>query len=233
MRSAEILVFEDNSWADMSAKIICETVDNVCALQGSCNIMLTGGRSAKSIYQHLSNSSFLEQKKINIYFSDERCVSLDDNESNYNMVNSVLIAGCKNKNLSIYPIYGDVFDKQNESIRYESLLPDTIDVLLLSIGEDSHIASLFPQDKTLIENKKKVVPVTVPKKPFSRISITPVVINSAIRIFCFGQGVIKGNALASVFNDNTDILSVPAKLALHATWLLDHTAYRTMKQVYK
>ena len=230
MRSAKILVFDDNYWADKSAKIICETVDNICELQGLCNIMLTGGRSAKLIYQKLSNSSFLEHNKINLYFSDERCISHDDYESNYNMVNNVLLASCKNKNISLYPIYGDVYDKQNESIRYESLLPNRIDVLLLSIGEDSHIASLFPYDKTLTENQKKVVPVIGPKKPFSRISITPVVINSAKRIFCFGQGAIKGKALAAVFTDKMDILSVPAKLALHGTWLMDYTAYQTMNQ---
>lgn len=233
MTSAEILVFEDEQWVDKSAKIIQETVDDICKLKDSCSIMLTGGRSAEKIYREWSNSSFLEQNRITFYFGDERCVSHNDTQSSYHMVSKVLLTDSIHKDITIYPIYGDAIDKKKEANRYAALLPSKIDILLLSIGEDAHIASIFPYDRILMERQKKVVPVTGPKEPFSRISITPVVISSALRIFCFGQGATKGKALASVFNDTLDILSIPAKLALQGTWLIDHSANRAMKQFFK
>jgi 6-phosphogluconolactonase len=226
----DILVFDDRQWVSESAKIISKAVENICKLKGSCNLMLTGGRSAEKIYKEWTSSGFLEQNKINFYFGDERCVPLADSESNYRMAIDALLAGSKKENITIYPVNGDAVDKEKEAKRYEALLPCKIDILLLSIGEDGHIASLFPQDKLLIENERKMMLVKCPKKPFSRISISPVVIRSAGKIFCFGQGSSKGKALAAVFKSESEVLKVPAKLAVRGTWLLDRSAQLVMNQ---
>ncbi len=225
-QTTEIISFEDPHWAVESAGVLNRYVENVCAEKGSCSILLTGGRGAQCVYNEWRN--FLSSHKIDFYFGDERCVPLSDPESNYRLVMESLLSDEPTEKITIYPIQGDAVHKEEEAKRYAALLPDTIDILLLSIGEDAHIASLFPQSEILLEKERKVMPATGTKKPFSRFTITPVVIRAAGRIFCFGQGPAKGKALALIFNGQNDFLSVPAKLALHGTWLLDHSAENAM-----
>ena len=104
------------------------------------------------------------------------------------------------------------------------MLPESIDVLFLSVGSDGHIASLYPQSNALNEKTKSVVPVVGPKPPPERLTITTSVIQPAKSTFLFAQGKEKGQILAQALESPNNIASFPARLVLGATWILDTDA---------
>jgi 6-phosphogluconolactonase len=160
-------------------------------------------------------------ESINFYFGDERCVDTNSPYSNYNMVIN-LLPNYFNKN-RFYRIIGDSKDANKECLRYSALLPERIDILLLSIGEDSHIASLFP-GFDLISNPNKVITSQSPFHKYQRITITNDVIDSSIQVFCLAKGKAKGQALANSLKENSTITEYPARLVKSKKWLLDFSA---------
>ena len=106
--------------------------------------MLTGESSAKRLYVYWSDTKFLKQRKIVYYFGDERCVPTDHPYSNYCMVQQTISQERVPKVGRIFRMDVEMNDLEMASKKYENLLPESIDILLLSVGSDGHIASLFP-----------------------------------------------------------------------------------------
>jgi len=79
-------------------------------------------------------------------------------------------------------------DLEKAAKAYETLLPNSIDILLLGIGEDGHIASLFPNSPQLQEQKRLCLPITGPKPPYKRLTVTPPLIKSAKTTYILAQG---------------------------------------------
>ena len=102
------------------------------------------------------------------------------------------------------------------------LLPDSIDVLLLGVGEDGHIASLFPNSTALQELNRRVISITGPKPPFKRLTVTPQVITKARSVFVLATGSAKAAMLYAALDNPNDIETLPARITLGGTWLIDH-----------
>ncbi len=223
-----IKIYSNKTWAEKSAKIIYSSIYTTCLEKGFCKILLTGGRSAEYVYNFLSDL-LTSDLNLYLYFGDERCVHPEDPESNFGLVMRSLLKNNLSKNFKIFRIYGEAKDLELEVKRYETVLPDEIDILLLSIGEDAHIASLFPGDIKIHECDKRLAIVNGPKPPNPRITITPKLINSVKKIFCFASGYAKSRALSFVFQDRGDSLSYPAKLIVNCNWLIDISAAEIIK----
>jgi 6-phosphogluconolactonase len=111
-------------------------------------------------------------------------------------------------------------DLDEAAEEYGTILPNTIDILILSMGEDGHIASLFPNSPVLNESIKRVRSVIGNKPPYERLTITPSVLNCAdnIYILAFGQEKLK---LFERLEENIgDFHSIPARLVIHGNWFL-------------
>ena len=76
------------------------------------------------------------------YFGDERCVAKDHKESNYYLVKNAFNYAIDDNNL--IGICGNSIDHIKEAEKYARTLPKEIDIALFSVGEDGHIASIFP-----------------------------------------------------------------------------------------
>jgi len=125
-------------------------------------MMLTGGYTAKQLYQHWAVSKPWNHSKIVYFFGDKRCVPPDHQDSNYGMVKRSLFPkgtpiGCK-----VIRMEGELSEREAPARNYEQMLPESIDILLLSVGSDGHIASLFPRSNALNEKTKSVVPFVSP-----------------------------------------------------------------------
>jgi 6-phosphogluconolactonase len=185
--------------------------------------MLTGGRTASTLYHFwsVSPAAFEALPSFTIYFSDERCVPPNHSESNYGMVMRTLFRTGIPANCTVHRIRADEVDLDAAAVHYSALLPESIDVLLLSVGEDGHIASLFPFNTALHESSRLVVPIRGPKPPFQRLTITPPVIQRARKVFVLAQGEQKRAAYEKVLQDPLNIDEIPARLALRAEWIFD------------
>jgi len=186
------------------------------------DVMLTGGRSARLLYDKTNffKHLFAEAQSCNIYFTDERCVEPNHNDSNAAML-SASLCGNDAFNYSIYRMKGEAFELNDAAIKYSELLPNKLDFILLSMGEDGHIASLFPDSSALFDTERKVVPVIAPKAPFQRLTITPQVIKSAKQVYVLALGDEKKLKYEEALLDPDDISSIPARLVLDRTWIFD------------
>ncbi len=187
------------------------------------SIMLTGGRSAKILYQNYhKNNKNKVIKNIDFFLTDERHVMPDSIQSNKKLIEENFISRHELSSNSSF----NTFDtsKDNPALicnSYESLLPIQIDLMILSMGEDGHIASLFPHSNALKENTKNILSTFCPKPPPSRFTITPKVINNAKEIFvlCFGDE--KRKKYEEALNEPDDYDSIPARLVLNRNWIFD------------
>jgi 6-phosphogluconolactonase len=124
------------------------------------------------------------------------------------------------------PEYAQIFRMEAESIdieaaaeSYAALIPQVIDVLLLGVGEDGHIASLFPHSEALDITHRLVVPVVGSAPPFRRLTITPHIIKSAREVFILALGQQKRSIYEEALRHPGDIKAIPARLVLNRTWI--------------
>jgi 6-phosphogluconolactonase len=215
---------DSDSWPGYAADAIAQAIEATIADRGVCHVMLTGGKTAERLYRQCSKTFVLPQKGIRFFFGDERCVSPDNSESNYALVMRTLLPKGIPPGCSIMRMEAENLDQEAAAKAYEKLLPEAIDVLLLGMGKDGHIASLFPYSPTLHSGSRSVVPVTGPKPPCERLTITPRVITRARSVFVLATGAEKGKVLAEALQSAEDFLSLPVRLASEGTWLLDAEA---------
>ena len=185
--------------------------------------MLTGGRSAGLLYSQWSmNTSAIKCLRcMNLFIGDERCVSTKNHDSNYRMIRETLFRGQRIHSYNLHRLDAGAADLDLSARSYESILPESIDIMILSIGEDGHIASLFPDSPALLVTNRKVVPVVGPKAPFRRLTITPPVIQSAKQVYVLAIGEEKRRKYEEALQDPDDINSMPARLVLDRTWIFD------------
>jgi 6-phosphogluconolactonase len=164
---------------------------------------------------------FRKTRNVYFYFGDERCVSPSDLQSNYGLVMRTLFESGVPEGCLVIRMQGEKLDFDAAAEAYEKTLPDTIDILLLSVGEDGHIASLFPHDDALFECRRRVVPVRSPYAPYDRLTITPLLIAKAKKIFVMSLGQSKANIFQRANSMSESIATLPAKIVIDATWLLD------------
>jgi 6-phosphogluconolactonase len=115
-------------------------------------------------------------------------------------------------------------DREAAARRYGDALPNKVDVMLLGVGEDGHIASLFPGSEALQEVSRRVLHVVGPKLPHERLTITPPVIVNAKSVFLLATGKEKALILALALSSMENIASLPVRLSCSGTWLLDADA---------
>lgn len=214
--------FDIATWANSAAALVMRVVQRSLVTQGSCDVMLTGGRSAEHLYEVWATlPDFEKLRGVRFYFGDERCVAPEALESNYGMVMRTLFRGGVPAGCALFRIEADKFDREAAAEQYARILPTKIDLMLLGVGEDGHIASLFPGSKLIYETGRLVACVTGPKPPCERITITPKVIAQAESIFVLAAGTEKAAVLSKALDVPSDVMALPARLVLNATWLLD------------
>jgi 6-phosphogluconolactonase len=213
---------------------------------GGGQIVLTGGSTPRAAYTEFVEavrSVGIDVSRCELWFSDERCVSPDDDRSNYAMVRASLIEPLEQFGASptVHRMRGELgpFEAADE---YERSLRDAgaprFDLVLLGIGSDGHLASLFPDQSSLSERSRLVVGVEqAGLEPFvSRVSLTfPALVNSRQIVF-LATGASKAAAVAAAFGpDARPDPHVPSSLlpglAREVKVLLDPDSGRLVESV--
>lgn len=216
-------------WAAMAAKVIRGAIDGAISRRGVCNIMLTGGNTAERLYNYWAKSSSLPMEHMRVLFGDERCVPPDHPDSNYALAMKTLFAKGVPPGCEIIRMEAENADREAAAKRYEALIPEEIDILLLGMGADGHIASLFPHSAALIPAGRSVLPVAGADLHHERMTITPKIIAKAGEVFVLAVGEEKGLALAEALRSPEDFMALPVRLTLGGTWLLDDVAAQQLR----
>ena len=168
--------------AEQFIKICEESIEKF----GSFTVALSGGSTPKALYTLLSKppySTRVDWSKVYLFWSDERAVEMDDDDSNYNMA---MKAGFSKLSIPENHIYRMKAEKNIEAMahEYEKLIETHLkgrgfDLVMLGMGEDGHTASLFPKTEGLHATQKRVIANFIPQKECWRMSLTFACINEA------------------------------------------------------
>lgn len=137
------------------------------------SLVLTGGSTPRVAYQ-LAAELEPDWSRIELWWVDERCVPPDDQASNYGMAKKALLDRVGQPPAAIHRMRGELGrDEGAAEYRHELDGVGSFDLVLLGLGPDGHIASLFPGFPTLDVTQREVVGSEAGHEPFiDRISLT-------------------------------------------------------------
>ena len=177
-----------------AANFIVELAHIALAERNEFRIALSGGNTPRPVYSEIARiGRDLPWERILITFGDERCVPPDNPESNFRMAREALFLPAAIPEKSIVRMRGEI-DPRIAAQEYQDQL-DLVatqrgeqiyrhDLILLGLGDDGHIASLFPETAALNESARRVVANFVSKLNAWRLTFTFPLINHA-RHVCF------------------------------------------------
>jgi 6-phosphogluconolactonase len=182
----------------------CEAVlREALALRGRASMVATGGSTPGPLYDRLSRTA-LDWSKISVTLSDERCVPPDHPDSNERMVRARLLKGPAAA-ARFLPLKGDGEPDKDAAAASAALalLPRPFDLVVLGMGDDGHIASLFPGSPVLaraLDETDQDLVIDVPpgngRAPAQpRLSLTLQALKSAGRVILLFSGRRKFDVL--------------------------------------
>ena len=219
---------------DEPAGVAAEQLAEAAAKGG--RLVLTGGSTPRAAYERAA-TLLDDWSAADLWFTDERCVPPEHEHSNYGMVQRALLDRIDDRQPGAHRMEGEAGPDEGAS-RYEEELRahgfdaqpvPAFDLVLLGLGPDAHVCSLFPGDAALGERERWVVGVDTPGMAplVSRITLTLPVVNAARAVVFLVTGADKADAVARSFSDAADP-SAPGSLVRPAsgslTVLLDPPA---------
>lgn len=188
--------------------------------RGSAHLALSGGGTPARTYE-LLRDQIDSWKGIHVWFADERCVGPDDDESNYKLACETLLDGAAELDpAAVHRMQGELGPERGaalyaDALREHAPLQDALavlDVIVLGIGPDGHVASLFPGAATLDADAGELCLGVhdSPKPPPERITLTLEVLRAARRCVLLATGASKADAVNAMLKEPSR--HVPASL---------------------
>jgi len=240
-------------------KIIEHDIDAVClkaaadiqrlaqqsiADNGEFTIALAGGSTPKKLFQILAKPPFstsIPWGKTHIFFGDERSVGPTHIGSNYAMANKYLLSQISIDPTRVHRIQSEL-EPEAAAEAYNTVLgailplnsinQPVFDLILLGLGDDGHVASLFPGTDILNVANKRAAAVWVESKNTWRISITLPAINSARNVWLLVTGESKCDIVDQIFKYPSVATPLPVEMLkpqTGVTWYLDEAAAKWIK----
>lgn len=186
--------------------------------RGSCLVALAGGRTPRRLYEALAEShgADVRWERVHIFWGDERYVPPDDPQSNYRLAREVLLDRVPIPAANVHRMPTELPSPASAARAYEALLRRHLgprprfDLVLLGLGADGHVASVFPGSPAVAEERRWVMAVEAPAAPRRRLTLTLPTINRAARVFVVVAGPQKAAALARALMGPVDPWRHPA-----------------------
>ncbi|MER6617244.1 6-phosphogluconolactonase [Streptomyces xantholiticus] len=227
-----------------AARLITKIVDAQAA-RGSASVVLTGGRNGNGLLAALSSAparDAIDWSRLDLWWGDERFLPEGDPERNVTQARRTLLDAVPLDPSRVHAMpasdgaYGSDVDSAAAAYATELAAaagPEdhgpvpTFDVLMLGVGPDTHVASLFPELPAVRETERTVVGVHgAPKPPPTRISLTLPAIRAAREVWLLAAGEDKAKA-AEIALSGAGEIQAPAAGAYgraRTLWLLDGAA---------
>lgn len=199
---------------------------------------IPGGSSPRILFtvlgEHFGGS--VNWNNVHIFWIDERCVPPSDAASNYGMAKASLLDRIEIPGQNVHRIKGEA-DPEKESIRYSAVLRENtdirngipgLDLTLLGMGEDGHVASIFPGNEALFDSDKPCHVARHPQTGQKRITLSGKIINNSGKIYFMVTGNDKAEIVRRVLCTDSKQQPVPASFVCPAggaaVWYLDREA---------
>ncbi len=225
----------------VAARLVTKLVD-VQSARGSASVVLTGGGIGTATLEELRAipaRDAVDWAHVDIWWADERFLPSGDPEGNATQARSALLDHVPVDPSRVHAVQSadEAADPEAAASAYAAELaraarPEdhgpvpSFDVLLLGVGPDAHVASLFPESPALYDDRTVVGVRGAPKPPPNRVSMTMRAINSANEIWLLVAGAEKAGAVALALGGGGGV-QVPAagvRGRRRTLWLLDTDA---------
>lgn len=246
MTRRTVFRYEDGEvLAAATAARLITRIGDAQATNGVASVVLTGGGTGIHVLDHVRRSpacSSVDWSQVNVFWGDERFLPDGDPERNETQARQALLDHVDVDPERVHPMapsdgkFGD--DPDAAAAHYAELLAtlsgvdtDTpvpwFDVLMLGMGGEGHVASLFPNTPYVREAERTVIGVhDCPKPPPTRISLTLSAIRSASEVWLMTTGEAKAQAVSGALA-GAEPEKIPAAGATgrdRTLWLLDRAA---------
>ncbi len=229
---------------EATAKRIVELGNEAIEQRGEFHIALSGGNTPRALYRCLSAPPLrqkLDWSRVHLWFSDERCVPPDHVDSNYRMAIEALLNRVPIDLSQFHRMEGELVPEvaaQRYGDALSQLPCDTdgtplFDLILLGLGADGHIASLFPDTSALEVTSLPVVALHATRLQSWRLTLTFPVLNHARHLLLVVSGDKKADVLRHIFSTPATARPLPIQL-LHPAegaleWYIDRDAARYLQ----
>ena len=202
------------------------------------SIALSGGSTPRNVFEYLALNfkHQIDWQKVQVFWSDERCVDPESEESNYRMAKESLLDMLPIPTNNIFRIHGEA-NPSTEVERYSEIIKKNIgshgsipqfNLMMLGLGDDGHTVSIFPGNLHLFKSTKLCEVAVNPYSKQKRITLTGRVINEAKTVIFLVTGKVKAEMVARIIEKKEGWEKLPASM-VHPEegklfWLLDKQA---------
>jgi 6-phosphogluconolactonase len=245
---------DKQAMSEAAAERITSIVESTITTHGSTAIALTGGSTPDVLYQLLADPqrpwrARIDWMRLHVFWGDEREVPPDHPESNYGLAYRLLLSHVPVPEAQIHRMRGEL-PATDAGHRYDAVLrlrrgqtADALfDVQLLGIGENVHIASLFPDSPLLAAREAPIYTdsagrlftgrlaagVQVPQLNAWRITLTPRALLDSAHVIMIAAERSKAEAVWRAIEGDEDVTRYPAQLLRcigdRVEWFIDRAA---------
>jgi 6-phosphogluconolactonase len=256
---------DEQALARAAAERTTAVIERAIAQRGGAMVSLAGGSTPRRTYALLADEAHawrarIAWRHVHLFWGDERHVPPDHQESNFGMANGELVRHVPIPRTQVHRMRGEMPDARDAACDYERRLSEafaaagrtdrTFDLMLLGMGEDAHIASIFPESELLERRPVKgrprrgddagrpvmgrpdegdrVAAVWAPHLDAWRITLTPAALLDSRTIVLLAAGHAKAAAVRAARDGPLDVSRWPAQLLREAgdrvEWIIDRAA---------
>lgn len=225
--SREIVRHHDaDDLSESTAARLATTIARIQADLGSASVVLTGGRIAGELMFALSDpmtSGAIDWSRLDLWWGDERYLPTGDPERNDYLVDARLLPQVEIDPARVHRILGpDSTSSAEDSARAytqeviaaaevrSAVGRPAFDIVLLSIGPDGHVASLFPESPSLTSTEVALAIHGSPKPPPTRVTLGFGALNDCTQAWILASGAEKADVIDLMLTQGAGFLQIPA-----------------------
>jgi 6-phosphogluconolactonase len=174
------------------AEVMAAAIDGARTIRGAAHVALSGGSIARAY--ELVGPQLPDWRDVQLWYGDERCVALDDEQSNHRLATEHLDA----PDATWHPVPTQLGCDEAAAAYAQEIADVTLDVAVNGMGPDGHTASLFPGFPQVQADGVCLAVHGSPKPPPDRVTLTLPKLNAAQRILLVVAGASKAPMLARV-----------------------------------
>ena len=242
LNSAQVNITKTDTPQDLAVAafdLFISQANITIAQKGVFNVAISGGNTPELFFKLLGqNPDVIKWEKVQLFWVDERCVPPDNDASNYALALNTFLDKISIPSENIHRMIGESCDYSTAITEYENLIRDVFnlqpdqfpkfDFIVLGMGSDGHIGSLFPNSYALIDTNDLVTAVYLMDGSYNRMTLTHPVLRAAEHLVILVSGEKKAHILKEVMQTTPDEIRYPAHILWpilsKVTWLVDSQA---------